>query len=113
MIMVFSAMSQKKVTKPLPACKAILLCENVTRDKGTQKTDIKGIFDTFWLPSFPGPTLPCKIFLLLADAVGTYSITAEVHNPERGLVLFRSPVAGSFGADGKSTGGELWFPVGS
>jgi hypothetical protein len=106
-----SKQDKKETAKPAPTCKAILLCDDVIRDETTHKTSVIGIFDTFYLPSLPGPTSPCKIFLLLADAVGRYSITAEVHDTKRGVVLFRSPGSGEFASPGKTTKGELWLPV--
>jgi hypothetical protein len=102
---------RKKSARRAPVCKAILLCDKVTRDEVTYKTNLIGIFDTFVLPAFPGPTAPCKIFLLLRDGIGRHSITAEVHDPERGLILFRSPGAGEFGSPGESASGELWLPI--
>jgi len=102
---------QKRNAKATPVCRAILLCDEVIRDETTHKSSVIGIFDTFRLASLPGPTPPCKIFLRLADGVGTHSITAEVHDPKRGVVLLRSPGAGEFGAPGKRASGELWLPV--
>jgi hypothetical protein len=101
----------RKRTKPLPICKAILLCDDVTRDEETHKTNVIGIFDTFQFSSFPGLTSPSKIFLRLADAVGRYSITAEVHDTEHDVILFRSPGSGEFGNLNEAMSGELWLPV--
>ena len=97
--------------KVLPTCKAILLCDDVTRDSGTHKSNVIGIFDTFYLPTVPGPTPPCKIFLLLVDAVGqTFPLRRKFMIQERGLILFRSPGTGEFGAPDESTSGELGLP---
>ena len=103
--------SQKRHTKRTPICKAILLCDQVIRDEATHKSSVIGIFDTALVASFPGPTPPCKIFLLLAGGVGSYSITAEVHDPKLGVVLFRSPAVGEIGGHEKPAQGELWLPV--
>jgi hypothetical protein len=102
---------KKTSVRVAPACKAMLLCDDVTRDDVTHKSNLFGIFDTFSLSSLPGLTSPCKIFLLLEGGVGKHTITAEVHDPEHGLILFRSPGAGEFGIPGESTSGELWLPV--
>ena len=108
-----SKSGQKSGVKPTPVCKAFLLCDEVIRDETTHKTSVIGIFDTFCLASVPGPTAPAKIFLVLAGALGRYSITAEVQDPERGLILFRSPGAGQFGNPEKLTTREIWLPIGS
>jgi Family of unknown function (DUF6941) len=103
--------SQKKATKTKPVCQAMLLCDTVIRDESTHKTTVVGIFDTFYLISLPGYTSRCMIFLRLVDAVGRFEITAEVRDPARGIVLFRSPGAGQFGHPRKRTCGEMSLPV--
>ncbi len=102
---------KKTGVKPALTCRAMLLCDAVIRDESTHKSSVIGIFDTFVLESMPGSTPPSKLFLLLGDGVGRYSITAEVHEPNRGVVLYRSPGAGTLGAPGKPARGELWLPV--
>jgi hypothetical protein len=97
--------------KKLPTCAAILLCDSVIRDEVTHKTSVIGIFDTFYVESLPGQTSRCAIFLRLVDGVGRFAITAEVHDPARGVVLFRSPGAGEFGNPTEKTSEELWLPV--
>jgi hypothetical protein len=104
---------QKQAAKSAPVCKAILLCDDVSRDPKTHKSDVNGVFDTFVLPSFPGSTPECKVFLVLVDAVGRYTIRAEVYDPTRGVVLYRSPGSGKFGSPRKTTKGELVLPVSS
>ena len=94
-------------------CKAFLLCDEVVRDETTHKTSVIGIFDTFTVAAFPGSTSSAMIFLLLASAAGRHSITGEVQDPERGLILFRSPGSGQFGNPEKPTIGEIWPPLGS
>ena len=105
--------NQKKAAKSAPVCKAILLCDEVVRNPKTHKSDVKGIFDTFVLPSFPGSTPECKVFLVLVDAVGRYTITAEIFDPTHGVVLYRSPGSGKFGSPRRTTKGELVLPVSS
>ena len=102
---------QDKAVKVLPRCAALLLCDAVTRDDATHKTNILGVFDTFRLESVPGSTARCMIFLRLVDITGRFAITAEVHDNERGLVLFRSPGAGECGNPDEATSAELWLPV--
>jgi len=104
-------MAQNKTSrKPPPVCKAILLCDEVVRDAETHKTSVIGIFDTFVVPGFPGSTSPCKLFLLLIDAIGAFEIMAEIHDLKDGNVIARSP-SRTIGSPGKRTQGEQWLPV--
>ena len=102
---------EKKATKRLPNCAAMLLCDAVIREEVTHKTSVIGIFDTFCVESLPGRTTPCTIFLRLVDGVGRFSLTAEVQDPARGVVLFRSPGTGEYGNPTEKTSEELWLPV--
>ena len=101
----------ENVKKVPPKCAALLLCDAVTRDDVSRKTNINGVFDTFCLESVPGSTARCTIFLRLVDMTGRFAITAEVHDKERGLVLFRSPGAGECGNPDERTSAELWLPM--
>jgi len=96
---------------PAPFCQAILLCDDVKRDERTNKTSIIGIFDTFCVPTLPSLTPPCKLFLLLVDAVGKYTLTAEVRDPAQGVVLFRSPGSGEFARSAQTSIGEISLPI--
>lgn len=97
--------------KPSPVCKAILLCDEVTRDPVTHKTSVIGIFTTFVAPSFPVSMHPCTVYLQLIDVIGELELTAEVLDLEDGLVLARSLVPAQFGSHGERTSGEKWLPV--
>jgi hypothetical protein len=102
---------QENAKKVPPKCAALLLCDAVTRDDVSRKTNIIGVFDTFCLESVPGSTARCTIFLRLVDMTGRFAITAEVHDKERGLVLFRTPGAGECGNPDERTSAELWLPM--
>ncbi|MFI5458534.1 MAG: DUF6941 family protein [Isosphaerales bacterium] len=102
---------QENVANRPPVCKAILLCDDVSRDPATAKTTISGIFDTFIVPSFPGSTSPCKLFLFLAEASGRWTISAQIQDPSQGVILFKSPGAGEFGDPEGPGKGELCLPV--
>ena len=102
--------TRKEATKPPPVCKAILLCDNVTRDRTTGKSSVIGIFDTFLVSSLPGSTSPCKLFLALVDGIGEYTIRAEVHDLKEGAALARSPT-GEINFPQRRIQRELWLPV--
>ena len=88
--MVRKSAGQDRAQSP-PVCQAMLLCDSVIREEGTQKITLVGVFDTFWLAKFPGRTSRCGVFLRLIDGTGEFSITAEVQDPERGVVVSRAP----------------------
>jgi hypothetical protein len=100
-----------KAKKSLPICQSLLLCDSVIRDEMTHKTTVIGIFDTFYLPDFPGETPACMVFLRLRGTGGRFRIGAEVHDRENGVVLFRSPGFAEFGHSSKPMSGELHLPV--
>jgi hypothetical protein len=96
---------------PPPICQAILLCDDVTREDATSKTTVSGIFDTFYVPSFPGTTVPCKVFLRLTGVVGKCNLVAEIQDPVQGVVLLRSPHSAELAAEAEQTKGEIALPV--
>ena len=66
--------------KPLPHCKALLLCEKVTESQLTEKITLHNLIETFGLRSFPGRSTPFVIFIELYDGIGRYKLTIEVHD---------------------------------
>jgi hypothetical protein len=77
-------------TKPLPLCKAILLCQRAIIDARTGMPSIIGIFNSFLVKGFPGKTLKCTTYLQLEDGIGDYAVTVEVHDLREDLVLART-----------------------
>ncbi len=101
---------RKEANKPPPVCKAILLCDAVEREKRTYKTNVKGVFDTLLVASFPYSSPPCVIYLKLVDVNGKYTIKAEILDLDEGTVAFTSPKA-EIGTPGKRTQGEFHLRV--
>jgi hypothetical protein len=83
------AKKRRKGKKPPPRCKAILLCDQVMLDAVTRKTSLIGVFDSFFMRQFPGPTQQFCVFLQLVDGIGTYVLTAEVHDLHDDAVIAR------------------------
>ncbi|HEV3341911.1 MAG TPA: hypothetical protein VG125_16205 [Pirellulales bacterium] len=73
--------------KPLPHCKALLLCEKVTESQLTDKITLHNLIETFNLRSFPGRSTPFTIFLQVYDGIGRYPITVEVNDLTGGLTI--------------------------
>jgi hypothetical protein len=100
----------KKGRKPPPVCKAILLCDRVEWDDRSHKTNIKGVFTTFLLPSLPSFTPPRSVYLLLTDAHGQYTIRVEIHDLSDGSIAYSSP-ARRWGVAGEIISSEMHLPV--
>lgn len=79
-----------KYPKPPPKCKAMLLCNHVIIEKGTENVSIIGTFTVFGLMSVPGHTRPAMAFLQLVDGNGHYDVTVEVRDLQQNEVLARS-----------------------
>ncbi len=83
------ARRRPKGKKPPPRCKAILLCDQVMLDAMTRKTSLIGVFDSFHLRQFPGPTHQFCIFLQLVDGIETCVLTADVQDLHDNAVIGR------------------------
>jgi len=68
----------EKVGKPLPRCKAILLCERAILEAGTGQWSLIGIIHKLVFPRLPAQTRPMTAYLQLVEGIGSYKITAEV-----------------------------------
>lgn len=66
--------------KPLPRCKALLLCENVTRDEQTGRLTVVGIMDTIWFPEYPATTPQFYVFIQLTGGIGAYKVAIKVRD---------------------------------
>jgi hypothetical protein len=67
---------------PPPVCKAILLCDTILADPFTGKASVVGIFDRFFVQSFPGMTAPFFAYVQVTSGIGRCEITVEVRNVE-------------------------------
>jgi len=72
--------SPKTEPKPPPRCKAILLCERIIAEATTQKVSLIDVFLEVSLPSFPGHSIPMRVFLQLIDGIGRYELTLEIQD---------------------------------
>jgi hypothetical protein len=77
----------QKAGKPVPQCKAILLCDRAITEADTGKVSLIGIFHKLVLPKAPAQTQPMTVFLQLVEGIGRYNITAEVLDLATGLSL--------------------------
>ena len=79
--------------KPLPQCKAFLICEEAEFDDLTGRFDLYGLVNTLTFSEFPAHVPPLTLFLQLYDGIGRYEFSVELRNLADG----DSVAAGSFG----------------
>lgn len=84
--------------KPLPHCKALLICEKMTESQLTEKITLHNLIENFGLRAFPGRSTPFVIFIQLYDGIGRYKLTIEVHDLSDDSMVART------------TYGDLEFP---
>jgi hypothetical protein len=57
---------------PIPTAVAMLLCDQVITEQGTNKKSLIGVFENFNWPTFPAVLPRLGIYIKLADAAGKY-----------------------------------------
>lgn len=66
--------------KPLPQCKAFLLCEEVAEDEVTGQLSLNRLIEILRFPTFPAESMPFVIFVQLYDGIGRYQFDVELRN---------------------------------
>lgn len=82
--------SQPKEDKPVPQCKAILLCEQSIIEAGTGKVSLISIVNVLAVPRIDGTTKPVQAFLQLVDGIGRYKTALEIRDVAEDRVLKRT-----------------------
>jgi hypothetical protein len=67
---------------PRPEVKALLLCDMVIRDQGSNKWSAIGIFDNINVLRLPAVQPTLGIYVKLADAHGQYELTIAIRHVE-------------------------------
>ena len=84
---------QRAAHKPLPQCKAFLICEGVGLNSMTGQFNLYGVVNALSFPKFPAAARPLVAFLQLYDGIGRYELGVEL----RDLADESSVAAGIFG----------------
>jgi hypothetical protein len=79
--------SNPSAQRPIPRCKAVLLCDRAIVEAGTGKISAIGIFNSFTLAEFPGITLPFSVLLVLVDGINRYRVRIAVHDLARDVIV--------------------------
>ena len=66
--------------KPLPQCKAFLLCEGVDEDDVTAQLSLSKLIEDFQFPAFPADSAPFVAFMQLYDGIGRYRLAVELRD---------------------------------
>lgn len=77
------------MSAPLPLCHAIMVCDMVLKEAGTNKHSAIGIFTDVYASRFPMTLNPLAVYFCLSDALGTYELTVELVDLEHNRVLGR------------------------
>lgn len=88
-------MSKAKQSKrrPLPSCKAILLCEKIIVDQDSLRPSLINVFETVEIPGFPWQLDEFVVFVQLSDGIGAYQVLVEVQDLAEGDTVNRSELA--------------------
>ena len=76
--------------RPLPVCKAILLCDQVLHDSRTGHHSLIGVRNEFRLKEYPAIVPSVSVFVQLVEGVGQYRITTEMRSLKDNEVVGQS-----------------------
>ena len=62
----------------IPSVVAMLICDQIITEVGTNKKSLVGIFDRFVSLNFPAPVQRLAVYVKLADALGDYSFKLRI-----------------------------------
>jgi len=74
---------------PLPTVHAMLVCDLVIKEAGTNKHTAVGIFTDVFASSFPMMLNPLAVYVCVSDALGTYDLAMELVDLEQDRTLGR------------------------
>lgn len=74
---------------PLPSIHAMLICDMVIKEAGTNKHSAVGIFTDVFASAYPMMLNPLAVYVCLSDAIGTYELAMELVDLEQDKALGR------------------------
>lgn len=74
---------------PLPTLHAMLICDLVIREAGTNKHSAVGIFTDVHTATFPVVLNPLAVYACLSDAMGDYELAIELVDLQKDHTLGR------------------------
>lgn len=84
------AKSSSSLLKPVPRCKAILICEQIIVDQLTSRPSLINTTEYFEVAEFPCELPPFRVFVQLAEGIGKYAIVLEIHDRGDDEIVLRT-----------------------
>lgn len=84
----------RNANKPLPHCRAILLCDNVGEDPATGEISLHKLIDSFRVSAFPAASKPFWVFVQLYDGIGQYDVSMEANALDRDTSVAKAALPG-------------------
>lgn len=75
-----------------PLANAVLICDKVITEEGTQKKSLIGIFENIGSSKFPCVHYFLSVYVKLTDARGSYNFSLELVDLGTGAVLNRADI---------------------
>jgi hypothetical protein len=75
---------------PTPAVKAVLICDQIIHEHGTNKKSLIGIFQDIHLPQFPFRYPSIAVYVNLTDAHGKYVLELRLVSASDGAEIGRA-----------------------
>jgi hypothetical protein len=77
------------VAAPTPSVQAILICDLVLKEAGSNKQSAIGIFTDVFTSKFPMMLNPLAVYVCLSDAIGVYDLSVELVDLAENKVMGR------------------------
>lgn len=77
------------MSAPFPTVHAMLVCDLVLKEAGTNKQSAIGIFTDVFATKYPMMLNPLAVYVCLSDAIGVYELSMELVDLEEDKVLGR------------------------
>lgn len=78
------------MTSPIPKPNAMLICDYVITERGTNKKSLIGVFENIGAMSFPCTHFAMSVYIKLTDAQGAYQFRLELVDLQSNVTIGRS-----------------------
>lgn len=82
----------EKMAAPNPLIKAILICDHIITEAGSNKKSLIGVFENITAPKFPYFHPLMSVYLKLTDAAGEYKMKIELVDLRENKVIGKGEV---------------------
>ncbi len=78
------------MTSPTPKANAMLICDYVITERGTNKKSLIGVFENIGAATFPCTHFAMSVYIKLTDAQGGYSFRLELIDLQSDVMIGKS-----------------------